>query len=201
LILGGVLILSDFELLPWLEIFLLFWAFLSSSLLFCLACPLFLPFSGFCGFPYSRWPSWAFRQPFGFLAMLHGVLDSNFKLCTFVVDGLIKGEIEKPSGQFLGLIVMSHWLGEVWIRIRDNFICFTFIFVSLENHVCLSRGVQVAGAAWRAATRIMAGVGECRGLGMVAQVEYLVAGRSRGRVVLCTVCTVHVEMRSASFLV
>jgi hypothetical protein len=30
----------------------------------------------------------------------------------------------------------------------------------LENHVCLSRGVQVAGAAWRAATRIMAGVGD-----------------------------------------
>jgi hypothetical protein len=28
----------------------------------------------------------------------------------------------------------------------------------LENHVCLSRGVQVAGASWRAATRIMAGV-------------------------------------------
>jgi hypothetical protein len=35
-------------------------------------------------------------------------LDSNFKLCAFVVNGLIKGEIEKPSGQFLGLIVMSH---------------------------------------------------------------------------------------------
>jgi hypothetical protein len=30
----------------------------------------------------------------------------------------------------------------------------------LENHVCLSRGVQVAGAAWRAATRIVAGVGD-----------------------------------------
>jgi hypothetical protein len=30
----------------------------------------------------------------------------------------------------------------------------------LENHVCLSRGVQVVGAAWRAATRIMAGVGD-----------------------------------------
>jgi hypothetical protein len=28
----------------------------------------------------------------------HGVLDSNFKLCAFVVNGLIKGEIEKPSG-------------------------------------------------------------------------------------------------------
>jgi hypothetical protein len=35
-------------------------------------------------------------------------LDSNFKLCAFVVNGLIKEEIEKPSGQFLDLIVMSH---------------------------------------------------------------------------------------------
>jgi hypothetical protein len=26
----------------------------------------------------------------------------------FVVNGLIKEEIEKPSGQFLGLSVMSH---------------------------------------------------------------------------------------------
>jgi hypothetical protein len=45
---------------------------------------------------------------FGLLAVLHGVLDSNFKLCALVVNGLIKGEIEKPSGQFLSLIVMSH---------------------------------------------------------------------------------------------
>jgi hypothetical protein len=30
----------------------------------------------------------------------------------------------------------------------------------VENHVCLSRGVQVIGAAWRAATRIMAGVAD-----------------------------------------
>jgi hypothetical protein len=37
---------------------------------------------------------------------------------------------------------------------------FSFTFVSLENHVCLSRCVQVAGAAWRAATRIVAGVGD-----------------------------------------
>jgi hypothetical protein len=29
-----------------------------------------------------------------------------------------------------------------------------------ENHVCLSRGVQVAGATWRAATRTVAGVGD-----------------------------------------
>jgi hypothetical protein len=40
--------------------------------------------------------------------VLHGVLDSNFKLYTFIINGLIKGEIEKPIGQFLGLIVMSH---------------------------------------------------------------------------------------------
>jgi hypothetical protein len=38
--------------------------------------------------------------------------------------------------------------------------CFSFIFVSLENRVCLSRGVQVAGAAWRAATRTVVGVGD-----------------------------------------
>jgi hypothetical protein len=30
----------------------------------------------------------------GLLAVLHGVLDSNLKLYAFVVNGLIKGEIE-----------------------------------------------------------------------------------------------------------
>jgi hypothetical protein len=30
----------------------------------------------------------------------------------------------------------------------------------LENQVCLSRGVQVAGAAWRAVMRIVTGVGD-----------------------------------------
>jgi hypothetical protein len=29
-----------------------------------------------------------------------------------------------------------------------------------ENHVCLSHGVQVAGAAWRAAMSTVAGVGD-----------------------------------------
>jgi hypothetical protein len=38
--------------------------------------------------------------------------------------------------------------------------CLSFIFVLLENRVCLSRGVQVVGAAWRAATRTVAGVGD-----------------------------------------
>jgi hypothetical protein len=30
----------------------------------------------------------------------------------------------------------------------------------VENHVCLSRGVQVTGAAWRVVMKIMAGVGD-----------------------------------------
>jgi hypothetical protein len=41
---------------------------------------------------------------------------------------------------------------------------FRFIFLlplfHLENHVCLSHGVQVAGAAWCAAMRIVVGVGD-----------------------------------------
>jgi hypothetical protein len=36
---------------------------------------------------------------------------------------------------------------------------------------------------------------------MVAMVGYSVAGRLRGRVALCAVYTVHVEMRSTGFLV
>jgi hypothetical protein len=36
---------------------------------------------------------------------------------------------------------------------------------------------------------------------MVTHIGYSVVGRSRGRVALCTVCTVHVETRSADFLV
>jgi hypothetical protein len=36
---------------------------------------------------------------------------------------------------------------------------------------------------------------------MVAQFEYSVAGRSGGRVMPCAVCTIHMETRSADFLV
>jgi hypothetical protein len=51
--------------------------------------------------------------------------------------------------------------------------------------------------------RIEEGVGDLvqrTGYGQ-AHVGYSVAGRSRGRVMLCAVCTVHKEMRSAGFLV
>jgi hypothetical protein len=47
---------------------------------------------------------------------------------------------------------------------KFGIVLFYFVFLlslfHLENRVCLSRGVQVAGAAWRAATRIVAGVGD-----------------------------------------
>jgi hypothetical protein len=44
-----------------------------------------------------------FSMDFGLIVVLHGVLDLNFKLYAFVVNGLIKGKIEKPSGSLLGL--------------------------------------------------------------------------------------------------
>jgi hypothetical protein len=73
----------------------------------------------------------------------------------------------------------------------------------VEKRVCLSQDVYVTAAAWRAAMRIEAGVGDLvqrTGDGQV-QVEYLVAERSRSRVMLCAICTVHKEMRSAGLLV
>ena len=73
----------------------------------------------------------------------------------------------------------------------------------VENRACLSHGVQMIGATWQAATRIMAGVGDLvqrTGDGQ-AQVEYSLARRSRGQVTQCMVCNMHVETRSAGFLV
>jgi hypothetical protein len=62
----------------------------------------------------------------------------------------------------------------------------------VENHVCLSNDVQVTGAAWCTAMRIVIGVGDL--------VQRTGDGRT-GQVTPCAVCTVHVETRSASFLV
>jgi hypothetical protein len=51
-----------------------------------------------------------------------------------------------------------------WRGLNSNPGKFCFIFLlplfHLENRVCLSRGVQVAGAAWCAAMRTVAGVGD-----------------------------------------
>jgi hypothetical protein len=56
---------------------------------------------------------------------------------------------------------------------------------------------------WRVVTRIMAGVGDLVQMIKHGQAHdvYSVAGRSRGRLTLCAVCTVHKEMGSAGFLV
>jgi hypothetical protein len=80
---------------------------------------------------------------------------------------------------------------------------YAFIFICVENRVCLSHGVQLAGAAWRAATRIQTRVGDLmqRTGDDQAQVGYSVAGRSGGRMMSCVICTMHMEMRSTSFLV
>jgi hypothetical protein len=51
-----------------------------------------------------------------------------------------------------------------WRGLNSNPEWFYFVFLlplfHLENRVCLSPSVQVTGAAWRAATRTMAGVGD-----------------------------------------
>jgi hypothetical protein len=77
-----------------------------------------------------------------------------------------------------------------------------YYLVHVENHVCLSRGVQVVGVTWQAAMRIVAGVEDLvqKIEDGQAQVGYSVAGRSGGRVTLCVVCTMHKETRSESFL-
>jgi hypothetical protein len=45
---------------------------------------------------------------------------------------------------------------------ESGMVLFSFLLplFRLENHVCLSHGVQVAGAVWRVAMRTMAGVGD-----------------------------------------
>jgi hypothetical protein len=67
---------------------------------------------------------------------------------------------EKPSGQNLGLICDESLTCRGLDSNPGCFGSFTFILVHVENHVCLSRGVQVVGATWWPATRIVAGVGD-----------------------------------------
>jgi hypothetical protein len=42
----------------------------------------------------------------------------------------------------------------------DGLVVLLLSFASLENHICLSHGVQVVGAVWRVTIRIMTGVGD-----------------------------------------
>jgi hypothetical protein len=90
--------------------------------------------------------------------MGYWIQNSNFVL--YIVNGLIKGEIEKPNGQFHDLICDESLTCRDLNSNPGHFSSFTFTFVHVENHVCLSRGMQVVGAAWQAATRIVIGVGD-----------------------------------------
>jgi hypothetical protein len=114
----------------------------------------------FVVFPSSRWIFELFLA-FGLLTVLHGVLGSLFKLCPFCCQWTHQvGRLRNQVVSILVWYVMSHWHVEVWIRIWDISVVLPFIFVRVENHVCLSRGVQVTGAAWQAAMRIVIGVGD-----------------------------------------
>jgi hypothetical protein len=103
----------------------------------------------------------SFSWFFGLLVVLHGVLDLNFKLCAFCYQWTHQGGDCKTkwSVPWFDCDESLTWRG---LNLSPRcFICFTFILVlRLENHVSLSCGVQVAGAAWRAVLRIIVGVGD-----------------------------------------
>jgi hypothetical protein len=71
---------------------------------------------------------------------------------------------------------------------------FHFVFLlSLfhwENRVCLSHGVQVVGAVWRAAMRIVAGVGDQMQRTRDGRTGRLLGGRAIERSG-CAVCGLH----------
>jgi hypothetical protein len=56
-----------------------------------------------------------------------------------------------------------------------------FSFFHVENHVCLSRGVQVTGAAWWVATRIVAEVGDLVQRTGDGGTGWILGGRTIGR--------------------
>jgi hypothetical protein len=51
----------------------------------------------------------------------------------------------------------------------------------VENHVCLSHAAQVVGAAWRAAMRIVAGVGDLIQSIGEGRIGRVLGGRTIGR--------------------
>jgi hypothetical protein len=53
----------------------------------------FYAFCWICGFSFFKMIFFSFSLVFDLLVVLHGVLDSKFKLCVFFVNVLIKGEI------------------------------------------------------------------------------------------------------------
>jgi hypothetical protein len=105
-------------------------------------------FVGIAAFPSSRLPSFAFVGFWSSTCASWGssIRDSNF--VPFVVNLLINGEIEKPSGQYLGLTCDESLKCRGLNLNPGHFSSFTFILVHVENRVCLSRGVQMACVVW-----------------------------------------------------
>jgi hypothetical protein len=55
----------------------------------------------------------SFSLTFGLLVVFHISWIQNSNYVLFIVNVLIKGEIEKSSGQYLGLIMMNNYLALV----------------------------------------------------------------------------------------
>jgi hypothetical protein len=110
-------------------------------------------------------------------------------------------DLEKPSGPWFDLwwVIDLPWFEFKFRKLQWFYP--TICFMWRNVFVCLM--MCRWGAAWRAVIRIEAGVGDLVqriGDGQ-AQVGYSVVGRSRGRVMLCAVYTVHKETRRVGFLV
>jgi hypothetical protein len=59
-----------------------------------------------------------------------------------------------------------------------TFWLFYLIFVSLENHVCLSHGVQVTDATWQTVTRIVARVGDLMKRTKIGHTDWVLGDRT-----------------------
>jgi hypothetical protein len=162
-----------------------------------------MPFVDLAAFSSSRWPSWAFLDLWSSSCALWGLGFKIQTLCFVLSMDSSRRRLKNQVVSTLVWYVISHWHAEDWIQFWDILGVLPLFLVHVENRVCLSHSVQVAGAAWRALTRIEAGVGDLMqriGDGQ-AQVRYSLSERLRGQVMLCAVCTVHKETRSAGFLV
>jgi hypothetical protein len=117
-----------------------------------LGLPLFMPFVGVAVFPSSRWPSWAFYGFFGLLVVLHGVFDSNFKLCAFCCQWTHQG-VDWETKWSVPSFECDESL--TWRGLNSNpghFDSFTFIFVSCgELHLlvpwCVDDRCGIVGSA------------------------------------------------------
>jgi hypothetical protein len=95
-----------------------------------------------------------FFLAFGLLTVLHGVLDSKFKLCVFVLS-MSSSRVRLRNKMVSFLVWCDELLTSRHLNLNPgHFGSFTFILICVENRVYLSHGVQVAGATWWATTRI-----------------------------------------------